>query len=369
MTMSKDGMNYLPEMKPAPVVKPGEFFFAATHFDHGHIHGQLRGLISAGGICRHVYDPSPDRLKPVADLLAAGTRIASSFEEILDDPEIAVVTSAAIPSERAAIGLRVMEAGKDYLTDKSPFTTLEQLDEVRAAVSRTGRKYMVCYSERLCSESAWQAGELINAGAIGRVLQVLNLAPHNLAAKTRPGWFFEKACYGGILTDIGSHQFEQFLTYSGATDATINFARADNLGHPEHAGLEDFGEASITLDTGASAYCRIDWFNPAASRTWGDGRTFVLGDKGYMELRKYIDVAREGGGDRIFLVNDTAETEIACHGNVGFPFFGRFILDCLNRTELAMTQEHAFKAAELSMRAQALADKNRKRQPRAGDQS
>ncbi|HRJ74075.1 MAG TPA: Gfo/Idh/MocA family oxidoreductase, partial [Terrimicrobiaceae bacterium] len=173
-------MNYLPEMKPAPVVKPGEFVFAATHFDHGHIHGQIRALISAGGVCRSVYDPSPERLKPVADLVAAGTRIASSFEEILDDPEIALVTSAAIPSDRAAIGLRVMESGKDYLTDKSPFTTLAQLEEIRAAIPRTGRKYMVCYSERLCNESAWQAGEFIREGAIGRVLQVLNLAPHNL---------------------------------------------------------------------------------------------------------------------------------------------------------------------------------------------
>lgn len=360
-------MNYLPEMKPAPVVKPGEFVFAATHFDHGHIHGQIRALISAGGVCRSVYDPSPERLKPVADLVAAGTRIASSFEEILDDPEIALVTSAAIPSDRAAIGLRVMESGKDYLTDKSPFTTLAQLEEIRAAIPRTGRKYMVCYSERLCNESAWQAGELIREGAIGRVLQVLNLAPHNLKAHTRPAWFFDKSFYGGILTDIGSHQFEQFLTYAGAKDASINFARADNVGHPEHPGLEDFGEASITLDTGASAYCRIDWFNPAASRTWGDGRTFVLGDKGYMELRKYIDIGRPGSGDLIFLVNDSVETEIPCLGNVGFPFFGRFILDCLNRTELAMTQEHALKAAELSMRAQEFADRERILRKQAGE--
>lgn len=355
-------MNYLPVMKPDRVVEPGAFVFAASHFDHGHIYAQAQGLAHAGGVCRYIYEPREERIAPLKDLVEAGTKIVQSFEEILDDPEVRLVTSAAIPDERSAIGLRVLTAGKDYLTDKSPFTTFGQLAEVRAKVAATGRKYMVCYSERLCSESGWQAGELIRDGAIGRVLQVLNLAPHNLSASSRPEWFFQKHRYGGILTDIGSHQFEQFLTYGSATDATINFARADNLGNPEHPELEDFGEASLTLDSGASAYCRIDWFNPKASRVWGDGRSFILGDKGYMELRKYVDVTR-GGGDRIFLVNDDVETEIDCAGRVGFPYFGRLILDVLNRTEIAMTQAHAFKAAELSMQAQTMADQLRPSRP------
>lgn len=357
--MNRDGMSYLPAMKPAPVVKPGEFLFATSHFDHGHIYGQVRGLCSAGGTCRYIYEPDKKRIQPLRDLIDSGTRVVDSLEEILDDPDVRLVTSAAIPDQRAELGLRVLDAGKDYLTDKSPFTTLEQLEEVRAKVASTAQKYAVCYSERLCCESSWLAGELIRDGVIGRVLQVLNLAPHDLSASKRPSWFFEKARYGGILTDIGSHQFEQFLAYSGATDATVNFARVDNLGHPQYLGLEDFGEASLTLNTGASAYCRIDWFNPKASRTWGDGRSFVLGEKGYLELRKYVDIAREGDGDTIFLVNDEVETEIACAGKVGFPYFSRLILDVLNRTEHAMSQDHAFKAAELSMQAQAFADRLR----------
>ncbi len=260
-----------------------------------------------------------------------------------------------------------MDAGKDYLTDKSPFTTLDQLAAARARVAATGRKYMVCYSERLGNEAAWHAGNLIRDGIIGRVLQVLNIAPHNLAAAGRPDWFFQKECYGGILTDIGSHQFEQFLHYAGATDATVNFARVENFTHPDTPGLEDFGEASLTLDTGASAYCRIDWFNPEASRTWGDGRTFVLGTEGYLEIRKYINVCHDDGGDRIYLVNHEVEQEIDCRGKVGFPYFGQLILDVLNRTENAMTQEHAFKAAELSMRAQQLADDRRSTVPHPGN--
>ena len=349
-------MNYAPEAAGEKVVGPGEFVFAASHFEHGHIYGQIRGLRNAGGTCKWVYAEDESQLEPIRDLLDDGTRVASDFNEVLDDPEVRLVTSAAVPRDRAAIGFRVMDAGKDYFTDKSPFTTPEQLEQARAKVAETGRKYMVCYSERLLNEAAWHAGELVRDGAVGRVLQVLNLAPHNLAKHKRPDWFFDKDAYGGILTDIGSHQFEQFLHFTGAADGEVLSARVENFANPDTPGLEDFGEANLRLDNGASAYCRLDWFNPAKSRTWGDGRTFVLGDKGYLEIRKYVNVCHEDGGNRIFLVNDSVEEEIACKGRVGFPFFGRLILDCLNRTETAMTQAHAFKAAELSMRAQARAD-------------
>ncbi len=333
------------------VVKPGEFVFAASHFDHGHIYGQINGLAAAGGTLKYIYEPDVSRHEDVLER-NPGAQAVDNFDTILEDEDVLLVTSAAVPCERCAIGLRVMDAGKDYLTDKAPFTTLEQLGLAKQKVAATGRKYMVCYSERLLSEAGYYAGELIAQGVLGKVLSIVNLAPHNLAAATRPDWFFDKSRYGGILTDIGSHQFEQFLTYTGATDGVVQSARVANLGNPEYPGLEDFGEALLTMNTGASCYGRLDWWNPGGLRSWGDGRTFVVGTKGTMEIRKYIDVARETGGNLLFLVDDEQEQEIDCKGKVGFPYFGKLILDILNRTENAMTQAHAFKAAELSMLAQ-----------------
>ncbi len=356
MTDLRDGQNWAPAMPPArPVVKPGEFIFAASHFDHGHIYGQIKGLIAYGGELRYVYDPVPTRFEGVLrDHPRA--KVVSDFRQILDDPTVHLVTSAAVPAERCGIGLSVLDAGKDYLTDKSPFTTLEQLERARLAVARTGRKYYCCYSERLLNEATYYAGLLIARGAVGRVLQVLILAPHNLNAPSRPEWFFLKDKYGGILTDIGSHQFEQFLTFTGAKSGSVPFARVDNLGHPEYPELEDYGEAVCLTDTGASCYCRVDWFNPKGSQTWGDGRAFILGNKGSMEIRKNHNVARNDGGNRIFLTDEHGEHEIECAERVGFPFFGEFILDILNRTEHSMTQDHVFMAAQLSMQAQEKAD-------------
>jgi len=352
---NSDGMNYAPQGKPAPVCQKGDFPIAAVALDHGHIYGQCNGLIEAGADLRWVYDPDPAKAaafqKNYPDV-----RVAESLEQILEDAEIKLVAAAAVPSERGSLGCRVMEAGKDYFTDKSPFTTLEQLEEARVVAARTGKKYMVYYSERLHVECAVFAGQLIADGVIGRVIQTTGFGPHRLNAPSRPAWFFEKAKYGGILCDIGSHQCEQFLHYTGAKDATLNFSAVANYANPEYPELEDFGEASYVADNGASGYYRVDWFTPDGLSTWGDGRTIILGTKGYIELRKYTDVATPTKtGNQLILVDGQGEKRIECAGKVGYPFFGQLILDCLTRTETAMRQEHAFKATELALIAQAQA--------------
>lgn len=354
----KDGMNYAPKGKPAPVVKPGEFIIGAVGLDHGHIYGMTNGLLEAGATLKWVYDPDPEKVEKFLDTYREeGVMAAESENQILSDPEISLVASACITSERAALGVRVMEAGKDCFVDKAPLTTLEQLEMIKAAVKRTGRKYMVSYSERLHVESAVYAGELIRAGAIGKVIQVLGLGPHRLNAASRPDWFFEKEKYGGILCDIGSHQIEQFLYYTGARDATVVNSEIGNYNHPEYPELDDFGDATLVGDNGAMGYFRVDWFTPDGLSVWGDGRTFVLGTEGYIELRKYVDMEREGAGDFVLWADKEGEHSVNVRGRVGFPFFGQLIMDCINRTEHAMTQEHALKAAELCVKAQMLARK------------
>ncbi|HXC02799.1 MAG TPA: Gfo/Idh/MocA family oxidoreductase [Opitutaceae bacterium] len=356
MSQKSDGMNYAPQGKSHPVVNPGEFVFAAAHLEHGHIYGQCNGLLEAGAALKWVYDPDPKKVEAFRAKFPQA-KIARSLDEILADPAVHLVTAAAVPCDRGPLGGRVMAAGKDYFTDKTPFTSLDQLAEARAAVARTGRKYMVYFSERLHVECAIHAGDLVHDGAIGRVVQVIGLGPHRLNKPSRPAWFFEKAKYGGILCDIGSHQFEQFLFYSGATEAEVTQAAVGNLANSDTPEFEDFGEVSLLGNNGASNYVRVDWFTPNGLGTWGDGRTIILGTKGYIELRKYVDIARDKAGDHVYLVDDHGEQHIEVHGKVGFRFFGELILDCLNRTEKAMTQAHAFKAAELCLRAQAAARK------------
>lgn len=357
MTNIKDGANYAPTGAAKRVVAEGEFGIAAAFLDHGHIYGQVNGLRDAGATLRYVYDPDPDRLAAFCERYPE-VKAVDSFEAILQAQDIHLVCAAAIPSERADIGIDVLRAGKHYFTDKAPFTTLEQLVRAKQCVADTGLRYWVYYAERIHNDAAWRAGELVASGAIGRVLQVLNIAPHRLNPGSRPEWFFKKSRYGGILTDIGSHQVEQFLTYANATDAQVNFARVENFNNPGYPELEDFGEFSMTADNGASFYSRVDWYTPDGLRTWGDGRTFILGTEGSIELRKYIDITGAAPSSTLLLVDAAGEHREECLGQTGFPFFGQLILDCINGTELAMTQNHTFKAAELSLRAQQVAEQS-----------
>ncbi|NMA85255.1 MAG: Gfo/Idh/MocA family oxidoreductase [Epulopiscium sp.] len=351
-----DGMNYAPKGKPMPVVKEGEFVFAAIALDHGHIYGMCNGLIEAGATLKYVYDPDVEKVKQFCKTFPY-VKVAQSEQEILDDEEVKLVAGAAITSKRCELGLRVMSAGKDYFTDKAPFTTLAQLEQAKAKVKETGKKYMVYYSERLHVESAVYAGELIKSGAIGKVIQVMGLGPHRLNAPSRPEWFFKKEQYGGILCDIGSHQIEQYLYFADVKDATVVRSQIANYNNPEYPELDDFGDAMLVGDNGTTNYFRVDWFTPDGLSTWGDGRTIILGTEGYIEIRKYVNIATETGSNHVFLVNQDGEQHFEVSGKVGYPFFGQLILDCINRTENAMTQEHAFKAAELCIKAQMQATK------------
>ena len=349
-----DGMNYAPKGKAQAVVKPGEFVFSAAHLDHGHIYGMCNALTEAGATLKYVYDPDPKKVEQFLKAYPQATP-AVSEEQILQDKDTMMVAAAHITSERGPFGVKVMDCGKDYFTDKAPFTTLAHLDAAKAKVAETGRKYMVYYSERLHVEGAILAGYMVDQGEIGKVISVSGYGPHRVGnPASRPDWFFKKENYGGILCDIGSHQIEQYLHFSGEKDAKVVAARIGNYAHPDHPELDDFGDCTITGANGTTNYFRVDWCNPDGLRTWGDGRTFILGTEGYIEIRKYIDVATEGEvtGNHVILVNGKGEKHINATGVTGYPFFGALILDCLNRTENAMTQAHAFKAAELCIQAQ-----------------
>ncbi len=332
---------------PAP--RPARMRFAAIGLNHGHIYGQTEAVIRGGGELAWVHAQEPD-------LVAAFTKrfpqakLARSEQEVLDDASVKLVVSASIPNERAPLGLRVMRHGKDFMVDKPGITTLEQLAEVRRVQAETRRIYSILYSERLENRATVKAGELVRAGAIGRVLQTIGLGPHRLNLKSRPAWFFERERYGGILCDIGSHQFDQFLFFTGSKRADVVASQAGNLHHPQYPGLEDFGDAMLRGD-GGTGYVRVDWFTPDGLSTWGDGRLTVLGTDGFIEIRKNVDIGGRAGGNHLFLV-DQKETRYVDVSGQPLPYGEQLVDDVLNRTETAMSQEHCFLATEVALKAQ-----------------
>lgn len=323
--------------------------FCAIGLNHGHIYAQVNALLKAGGELASFYAPEPELAEPFAKAYPQVHR-AQSIEQLLEDSSIQLVTSASIPNERAPLGVQVMLAGKDFMVDKPGILTFEQLEQVKRVQKQTGRIYSIFYAERLDNPASVKVSELVKNGAIGQVIQTIGTGPHLLRIPTRPDWFFDKERYGGILVDIASHQMDQFLYLTGSTQAEVVASQVANMNHPQYPGLEDFGDAMLS-GNGGKGYVRVDWFTPDGLGVWGDARLFVLGTQGYIEARKYIDIAGRPGASHVFLVDQKGTHYVNCSGGE-LPYARQLLSDVVNRTETAMGQEHCFLAAQLAIEAE-----------------
>lgn len=350
----KDGQMYAPVGRIQAVCEPGEFNIGVVGLDHGHIYGMCNGLVESGAGITHVWDSSPERLAAFVKAFPAA-KIVASESEIYENHSIDMVATAAIPSDRAGIILHALKSGKHAFSDKPAMTTRAQLTAIRSAVSQSKKHFAVYFSERLHVEAATYADYLIADGSIGKVLQTMVLGPHRLNKPSRPDWFFQKEKFGGILTDIGSHQIDQILHYNNALSATVLSSKVGNYNNPEYPEFEDFGDASLLCENGTSGYFRVDWFTPDGLSAWGDGRTIILGTEGYIELRKYVDIARKDAPNFVYMANHKGEYTFDASNTVGFPFFGRLIRDCLDDTENAISQEYTLHVMELALTAQEIA--------------
>ena len=331
--------------------------FAVCGMSHDHIYGMVGAIQRGGGELVAAWGGEPDKIAAFTKRFP-DVKIVKTQDEIVHDPSIQLVLSSQIANERAPLGIRVMKSGKDYLSDKPGITTLEQLSEVRKTIAETKRIYGIMYSERLEVKAAVYAGKLVQQGAIGKVIQTINIAPHQIVqghgdaggGTGRPEWFWHPEQYGGILCDIGSHQVDQFLFYTGSKQAEIVESQIANVRHPEHPQFQDFGDMVLRGDRGLG-YVRLDWFTPDGLGTWGDGRLFILGTDGYIEVRKYTNVAVSKQGINLFIVDKNQSRYIDCN-NMPLPFGSEFVADVVNRTHVAQDQEQCLLAAELVLKAQ-----------------
>jgi predicted dehydrogenase len=325
--------------------------------DHRHIFGMLQGMLDVGAVARRWWTEGESPvLESFRKRFPALPRVADA-RAVLDDPEIDLVLIATVPCDRAHWAVQALAAGKDVMVDKPGCTTPADLQCVREAVARSGRIWSVNYSEHFEVPAVTRALELVAAGAIGRVVHTTGLGPHRHNPQTRAPWFYDPTRSGGLLCDIGSHQIDQFMLFTGSTEVQIVAASTANHANPQHPAFEDFGQMLLRGNRG-DGFVRLDWYTADALPTWGDGRLFVLGTEGSIELRKYVDVAGRPGTDHLFLVNGQRCEHIDASG-AGMPYFARLADDIRHRTETAMRQEHCLQVMDLAIRAQALAQAGR----------
>lgn len=323
--------------------------FATVGIDHPHANHQNVQLLASGEFELVAFWGTDEAKIAQFTEEFPQASLARSMAEVLEDESVQMVNCAAIPSDRAAIAVAAMRHGKDVLMDKLGVTTFEQLEELRRVQAETGRHYYVWFGERLDERATAKASELVAADRIGRVVQTMGMGPHQHTLHPRPWWFYEKEKYGGILIDVLSHQVDQFLHFTGSTEAEVVAAQVGNFHNPQHPELEDFGDVMLR-GNGGTGYARVDWLTPKGLPTWGDGRLFVLGTEGYLEVRKFVDIAGRPGQAHLFVV-DQEKTEYVDCTNVRLPFAYDFADDIRHRTNTAIGQEHCFLASQLQLTA------------------
>jgi predicted dehydrogenase len=332
--------------------------FAAVGLDHAHIFGQIAGLVGAGAefVGMATDDPSAAIASRVRELYPE-VPVIESPDDLVSRDGIDLIVTAAVPDRRGAIAVAALRAGKDVVADKPGCVSFDQLEEIEKAVGQSGRFWSVTFSERFEVPSVIKAGELVREGRIGTVVQTLGIGPHRVGDRGhlgggagRPDWFYDKNRYGGILTDLASHQIDQFLWFTGARTAEVVTSTVGNFANPDEPGLQDFGEILLRSDN-AQGYIRVDWYTPDGLPTWGDGRLMILGTDGYIELRKYVDIAGRDGGDHLFLVDQQGTQHIDC-SQVETTYYSDLIRDVRERTTSAAPQEHTFETMRLALTAQ-----------------
>ncbi len=279
--------------------------FAVIGINHGHIYGQVEGLLTVpGSQCAGVAVDQPHLLEEFSrrfPQIPIRTR-----ESILNDATVDLIASASINSDRGPLAVEVLSRGKHFFVDKPPLTDLAQLEPLRRAIATSGKLFFVYYSERLSNPFDQQAKTIYQQGGIGELVHLMGLGPHKLNADIRPDWIWNPRQYGGVINDLLSHQVDWFCWF---TDQKIRqfSSRLGQFGAAAGREFDDFGDVMVTAENGITGYFRADWFTPEKSPVWGDVRGLIVGTRGTIEIRRIINlgaVDTPASGPCMILTND-----------------------------------------------------------------
>jgi len=327
--------------------------FAAIGLDHRHVYDMTEGLLKAGAECVG-YNPDTTDPRVLAGFRKRFPNVPeASRDRLLDDPSIEFIVLSAVPRDRAALTIEAMRRGKDVMSDKPGVTTSEQLEAVRHTVHATGRLWSICVG-RVASPALQETVRVVHSGELGRLVQVVSLAPHRLNRALRPAWFFDQPAYGGIINDIGVHSIDQFLALADVAEAEIESSTIGAFG-TEPEGFEDFAEFILRTPS-VRGYCRVDWFTPDGLPTWGDGRLFLVGTHGTLELRKNLDIEGRPDSDHMFVAGRERTRHVDCSA-LPVTYYRDFITAVRTRDFSALPQEQVFTVCRMALRAQAHASR------------
>ena len=212
----------------------------------------------------------------------------ASYEELLADPAIEAVSVCAANHVHAEITVAALKAGKHVLCEKPMAVTLEECEAMVAAARESGKYLMIGQNQRLAKAHA-KAKELIEQGAIGKVLTFRTIFGHGGPEtwSITPGkgvWFFDKKqAVMGSMADLGIHKTDliRFLLDQDVVRTSARVLTLDKRGmDDELIAVDDNAMCIYEMSGGTYGTMTTSWSYYGAE----DNSTILYGTKGIMRI-------------------------------------------------------------------------------------
>ncbi len=219
-----------------------------------------------------IYDIKKER----AELAESrGIHAFTSFEEVLADKSIDMVTVAIPNDQHKSVVIRALEAGKNVLCEKPVTLSSADLQDMIDAANKAGRIFSV-HQNRRWDVDFLAMKKLYDSGDIG---EVFNIESRIHGSRGIPSdWRGMKEYGGGMIYDWGIHLIDQILQIITDPIDTV-FCRTDNITNKE---VDDGFKLELMFTSGKRAYIEVGTYNFIAMP-----RFYMQGLKGTAMIRDW----------------------------------------------------------------------------------
>lgn len=204
-------------------------------------------------VLKTVCDIDPEIAKEAKDRFGF-QKCCIDWKEIVNDPEIDVVSICTPNNAHVAVAIAALEAGKHVICEKPIASTLEDAKAMAKAAEKAAKKGIV-------SMNAYQyrrvpaidlAKKLIDEGSIGEILNIrcTYLQSWSADPDSPLSWRFQKKIAGaGTLGDIASHVIDIAQYLAGDIDEVVSMVKTYIKERPvQEGGVDLLGTVKLGAD-------------------------------------------------------------------------------------------------------------------------
>ncbi len=199
-----------------------------------------------------IYDIKKER----SDLaVSRNIKAYDSFEAVLEDKEIDIVTIAIPNDVHEEVAIACMKAGKNVICEKPITLSVDSLERMIEASEKYGVKFSV-HQNRRWDVDYLAMKEIFDKNLLG---DIFNIESRIHGSRGIPSdWRGIKKYGGGMLYDWGVHLIDQILTLYSSVSLKFVHCEFTNITNDE---VDDGFKLTLRFENGARAYIEVGTYN------------------------------------------------------------------------------------------------------------